>query len=199
MIGNRAGRVRTSSGQLAQSIVNRRRGDGTMPVAKMRSRGTKSCVRRLREGRLPAKTTYRDNSFTMLRNAVIGGIDLAEVNAIARFDNRFQQLKDELRRAPVVEPFPDLENESQRLVISNQPGKNRNQRVPLVVVLPSTSRRKTLAWRSTNHDGRRGQFRIQRYLFLGDMRPHVHPVRVNGWLPTIDRKNGVKSSTAKAY
>jgi hypothetical protein len=87
----------------------------------------------LRKRRLPAKSADGDHTLAVLRNSVVSGIDFTHMNAIARRDERNQQVKDVPALFSGKEPFHVFKDESARLFPRYDPSKTSDQGVAIVL------------------------------------------------------------------
>ena len=69
---------------------------------------------RLWKAGVPPKPTDGDDAFAMLGHAVVRRVDLTEVNLVARFKERFEQVKNKLAPPSGKEALNVLEDERTR-------------------------------------------------------------------------------------
>ncbi len=90
---------------------------------------TRCAMSHFREPRIPAQSSYCQNPFSMLRNAVIGCAYLSEMYAVASVDKRIKQIGYPAPALSGKKAFNILEYKSFRAMLCNQPGKDCNQRI----------------------------------------------------------------------
>ena len=119
------------------------------------------------------------------------------MNAVTRFQERFQQVQHEAATRPREKPLDILEHECPRSRSRNEGANTATREFRCVIGPPPACGRKTLTrWTAGNHcaDGHGGRIGDRR---LYCMCPNVGPVRFHGGLPVIDRMNRPKTGCDK--
>src|ERR1700752_3477169 len=81
------------------------------------------------QSRFAFETTDCDYSFAVLRNTVVSGIYFQNVDSIAGFNHRLEQIEDVFSFSTRKEPFYVFEKENARLLARNQLAKGAHERV----------------------------------------------------------------------
>jgi len=112
------------------------------------------------KARVPPEPTDGDNSLSMLGNSKVRGVYFAEMNLVARFHKRFEQVENELAPPRGKKALHILEDERARTVPGDEICIDLDERVSLVVRLTPSGRREALTGRpARNHVsvGKRGR------------------------------------------
>ncbi len=135
----------------------------------------------------------------MLRHAKVRSVDFSQMDLVASFDERLQQLKDKSTSRAREKSFYVLENERKGTKSGDNPSENGHERISLIVLPPLPGRREALAGRTSSNDRRAWQSHVTAHLRANDMLPHILTIRIRGRSPVIDCANGLKPRARESH
>jgi hypothetical protein len=133
----------------------------------------------------------------VLGYTVVGSVDLANVNPIARRNKRSQQVKYPLPTLSRKEPLDILKDERPRSFPRYDVRKTSHQGVPLVAWPSHPSRRKTLARRATNYNCDFRRVSVHGDGLADDVSAQIYPISSHCGFVVVDGPNDIEPGGAK--